>query len=204
MSMQYQYITTPVGKALVCATKGSICFLGFTNLESVYKRWPKAIYEEKAFPIDPNNLHLTGTPFQMRVWKALCDIPYGSTTYYEAVAKSIGKPKAVRAVASAIASNPIALFIPCHRVISKSGKVHKYAYGTKIKEELLRLEALLSLSKSRSLPQPSIILGAEAVCLGQLGLGAGGSVLTSVGTVSVWVVCFASRLTILPSAALSM
>lgn len=81
-----------------------------------------------------------GTAFQNTVWEALQQIPYGETRSYGDVAKSIGQPKAARAVGMANNKNPIALFIPCHRVIGANGKMVGYAGGLDTKEQLLKLE----------------------------------------------------------------
>jgi AraC family transcriptional regulator, regulatory protein of adaptative response / methylated-DNA-[protein]-cysteine methyltransferase len=83
---------------------------------------------------------VTGTPFQTKVWHALSNIPKGATRSYADVAKAIGKPRAARAVASACASNPIALVVPCHRVIHSDGTVSGYAWGIDVKEALLDAE----------------------------------------------------------------
>lgn len=82
-----------------------------------------------------------GTPFQTAVWQALLQIPFGTTTSYGAIARQIGKPKAVRAVGAANGKNPIAIVIPCHRVIGKTGALTGYAGGVAIKQRLLQLEA---------------------------------------------------------------
>lgn len=87
-----------------------------------------------------NNLKAKGTKFQMTVWNELKNIPYGDTKTYKEIAKSIGKPKAIRAVASAIGKNPIMIIIPCHRVIGSDGKLHGYAYGLDLKKKLLAIE----------------------------------------------------------------
>ncbi|GHT09331.1 methylated-DNA--protein-cysteine methyltransferase [Bacteroidia bacterium] len=81
-----------------------------------------------------------GTAFQQKVWDALCKIPYGTTTSYAGLAGSIGLPKAYRAVGNANGKNPIAIIIPCHRVVASDGSLGGYAYGLTIKEALLRLE----------------------------------------------------------------
>ena len=87
-----------------------------------------------------NNLYLKGTEFQLKVWKELQNIPYGETRTYKEIAQAIGKPKAIRAVASAIGKNPIMIIIPCHRVIGSDGKLHGYAYGLDLKKKLLNIE----------------------------------------------------------------
>ncbi len=86
-------------------------------------------------------LAFNGTPFQVNVWKSLIDIPYGETKSYSEQADSIGNPKAVRAVGGANNKNKIAVIIPCHRVVGKSGKLVGYAGGIHIKKYLLELES---------------------------------------------------------------
>ena len=81
-----------------------------------------------------------GTPFQQKVWKRLCEIPYGETISYGELAKQIGNPQASRAVGLANGSNPIPIVIPCHRVIGSNGKLTGYGGGLPIKEKLLALE----------------------------------------------------------------
>ncbi|MDV6378349.1 methylated-DNA--[protein]-cysteine S-methyltransferase [Sporosarcina sp. GW1-11] len=81
-----------------------------------------------------------GTPFQLEVWNALQEIPYGDTVSYSIIANKIGKRSAVRAVASAIGKNPLLLVIPCHRVVGKDGSLSGYRDGKEIKEQLLQLE----------------------------------------------------------------
>jgi len=81
-----------------------------------------------------------GTPFQLQVWRHLCEIPYGETISYGELARRIGNPKASRAVGLANGSNPIPIIIPCHRVIGSNGKLTGYGGGLPIKEKLLALE----------------------------------------------------------------
>jgi methylated-DNA-[protein]-cysteine S-methyltransferase len=87
-------------------------------------------------PID-----LKGSPFQRAVWQELQTIPYGTTRSYSEVADAIGRPKAVRAVGTAIGQNPIPIMIPCHRVVGKDGRLAGYRGGLALKRELLRLES---------------------------------------------------------------
>jgi AraC family transcriptional regulator, regulatory protein of adaptative response / methylated-DNA-[protein]-cysteine methyltransferase len=86
-------------------------------------------------------LDIEGTPFQRRVWKALCEIPRGSTTSYAQIAERIGQPRAARAVAGACAANRIAVAIPCHRVVRGDGDLAGYRWGVARKRELLAREA---------------------------------------------------------------
>jgi methylated-DNA-[protein]-cysteine S-methyltransferase len=97
-------------------------------------------------------LALEGTPFQMAVWKALQDIPYGETRSYRDIAESIGRPKACRAVGMANNKNPVAVFVPCHRVIGSDGKLVGYAGGMDVKEKLLALERQTMRRCGQSLP----------------------------------------------------
>lgn len=86
-------------------------------------------------PLDPH-----GTEFQRRVWKALCEIPYGETRSYAEIASAVGNPKACRAVGLANHRNPISILIPCHRVIGADGSLVGYGGGLNIKRSLLELE----------------------------------------------------------------
>ena len=86
-------------------------------------------------------LRLNGTEFQRRVWRALLEIPYGETRSYGEQARAIGRPAAVRAVGTANGRNPIAIVVPCHRVIGSSGKLVGYGGGLPLKQMLLALEA---------------------------------------------------------------
>ncbi len=81
-----------------------------------------------------------GTPFQLKVWKALRDIPYGDTLSYGELARRIGNPRAARAVGAANRRNPLPIIVPCHRVIGSNGKLTGYAGGLSIKEALLGIE----------------------------------------------------------------
>ena len=82
-----------------------------------------------------------GTPFQREVWTALREIPFGATASYAEIARRIGRPRAVRAVGAANARNPIAIFVPCHRVIGADGSLTGYAGGLERKRALLSLES---------------------------------------------------------------
>ena len=90
-------------------------------------------------------LHPVGTDFQRRVWKALLDIPFGQTRSYMEIAKSIGNPQGVRAVAQAIGANGIGIIIPCHRVIGSNHSLTGFAGGLDKKQLLLQLEQTISM-----------------------------------------------------------
>jgi methylated-DNA-[protein]-cysteine S-methyltransferase len=88
-------------------------------------------------PLDP-----VGTPFQRQVWEALWEIPYGEVTTYGEIARRIGNPKSVRAVGAANGANPIAVILPCHRVIGSDGSLTGYGGGLPLKRKLLELEGV--------------------------------------------------------------
>lgn len=90
-------------------------------------------------------IRFAGTEFQCHVWSELLKIPYGMTVSYAAIAQRIGNPKAVRAVSSAIATNPISIFVPCHRVIGSDNSLTGYAGGLAAKQTLLNIEAAAGL-----------------------------------------------------------
>ncbi len=85
-------------------------------------------------------LDLRGTPFQLRVWRAVLAIPYGEVRSYSEIATAIGQPRAVRAVGAANGANPIPILVPCHRLIGKDGSLIKYGGGLALKRRLIELE----------------------------------------------------------------
>lgn len=95
--------------------------------------------ERKEFSVP---LHLNGTEFHQRVWRALCEIPFGKTASYKEIAERIGNPKAMRAVGQANHRNPIPIIIPCHRVIGANGHLTGYGGGMDMKEKLLSHEGV--------------------------------------------------------------
>lgn len=159
----YGYHPTPFGGCLLAMTRRGICALRFCAagerdecLRQLQQQWPAASFVEdvsvtlpvvtaifKAKGRDDMTFHLAlkGTNFQMQVWRALLAIPPGRLVSYQDIAESIGKPTAVRAVAHAIADNPVAYLIPCHRVIRKTGEIHNYRWGTARKKALIGWEA---------------------------------------------------------------
>lgn len=163
----YDFCDSPFGGCLLAVTGRGICHLGFVKgdkrseaLNPLFETWPGAVFTENHKPINsiakdifrydrnkkpgPFNLHLKGTNFQVNVWKALLSIPEGWVVSYQDIASHIGRPKAFRAVANAIAINPVAYLIPCHRVIAKSGKIHQYRWGSARKKALIGWEAARS------------------------------------------------------------
>ena len=167
IEISYGFGDTPFGKCLLAFTKRGICHLGFIkkrgqaeSLTGLYAAWPGATFVERTEAVEklmrsifkadrqkgdsPFNLHLKGTNFQVNVWQALLSIPEGWVVSYQDVAALIGKPKAIRAVANAVAINPVAYLIPCHRVIRKTGNIHGYRWGAARKKAMLGWEAVHS------------------------------------------------------------
>jgi AraC family transcriptional regulator of adaptative response/methylated-DNA-[protein]-cysteine methyltransferase len=101
-------------------------------------KWTKGNFWKKK-----HKIKLQGTEFQMKVWLELIKIPRGITVTYSDIAKKIKKPKAIRAVGTAVGQNPVAVWIPCHRVIGKNGNIFKYRGGTETKIGLLKTEGFL-------------------------------------------------------------
>ena len=173
LTIHYSFEATPFGECLLATTGRGICGLSFTEpggraaaLDALRRRWPHAAIApdpEGARPLvgqifalwerpepRPLSLYLKGTNFQIKVWEALLRIPSGRVVSYEDIAAAIGEPRAVRAVGSAIARNPIPLIIPCHRVIRKMGDFGNYQSGTARKMAILGWEMARSLGKNES------------------------------------------------------
>ncbi|BBB31790.1 methylated-DNA-[protein]-cysteine S-methyltransferase [Thermotomaculum hydrothermale] len=161
----YREINSPLGKVLAGCVKDSLVFLQFKdtfNLKNIEKRYGikfeksfgnfflnnvenqlKEYFEKKRKNFDLALHFIVGTDFQKKCWEALMKIPYGQTISYSKQAEMVGNKKAVRAVANANRLNPIAIIVPCHRVIGKNGKLTGYAGGIEKKEYLLKLEGAI-------------------------------------------------------------
>ncbi|MGB8329776.1 MAG: methylated-DNA--[protein]-cysteine S-methyltransferase, partial [Polyangiales bacterium] len=165
VEIRYAFGDSSLGLVAVAATERGICAVLFGAsphelVEELRKRFPKADFEladadsdfaqwvertvayldgesaEFGLPLD-----VRGTAFQERVWRTLREIPEGQTASYAEVAKRIGRPRSIRAVAGACAANPVAVVIPCHRVIRADGGLSGYRWGTDRKRTLLKREA---------------------------------------------------------------
>ena len=151
LQIDYSLIPGPFGDLLAAATDKGICFMRFSDdpsaaLDELRTEYPNArlIGQETAFHRQAADifrtqrgrvtLHIKGTPFQLKVWQALLNIPAGSLQSYGTVAQAAGSPNAARAVGTAVGQNPVALLIPCHRVIRESGIIGGYRWqrGRKI------------------------------------------------------------------------
>lgn len=162
LTLRYGFHPTPFGECLIALTPRGICHLAFVGpvtrreaLARLEHDWPLAPLHPdqnatraaaaKAFPpprgkVPALSLHVKGTNFQLKVWRALLEIPAGEVTTYGALATKVGNPKASRAVGTAVGSNPVSYLIPCHRVIRASGELGGYAWGPDRKRVMLARE----------------------------------------------------------------
>jgi len=160
--IHYSVLSTELGKLLLAATSRGLCAVRFGESDAALVRDLRHEFHAAAIQRDDQALQplaeqvqellhgglnpsripldLQGTAFQQLVWNALRQIPRGETRSYSEIAQAIGKPKAVRAVAGACASNPVALVVPCHRVVQKNGSLAGYRWGVKRKAALLEGE----------------------------------------------------------------
>jgi len=161
--IRYTFADSPLGRMLIAATDKGICAIQFANSDGelehglrhefpfanrrrddeAMRPWKENLLRQMhgqrlntALPLD-----IQATAFQRRVWTHLQSIPFGATRSYAAVAKAIGQPTATRAVAQACATNPVAVAIPCHRVVRKNGDMGGYRWGIEKKKALLELES---------------------------------------------------------------
>jgi AraC family transcriptional regulator of adaptative response/methylated-DNA-[protein]-cysteine methyltransferase len=169
ITVRYAITNSPLGRMLVAATEKGICSIAFgeddMDVEAVlHNRFPNAEFvrdsastgwladavefvishmsehpQAATFPLD-----VRATAFQQRVWKALQEIPRGETRTYSGLAAELGSPTATRAVAGACAANPVAIVVPCHRVVGKDGSLTGYRWGTDRKRRLLEAEKSLA------------------------------------------------------------
>ena len=161
LSINFSYAESLFGKILVASTRKGICYMGFSDekeqaFSELENRFPKATFIQQTDELQQNalqahtfnwnkinciKLHLQGTDFQLKVWEALLKIPMGNLATYGNIAHEIQKPKASRAVGTAIGKNPIAFLIPCHRVIQSTGTFGGYMWGSTRKTAIIGWEA---------------------------------------------------------------
>jgi AraC family transcriptional regulator of adaptative response/methylated-DNA-[protein]-cysteine methyltransferase len=162
VQIDYGFGETLFGMALIAWTQRGISFLGFaeengaeSTLANLQEQWANASFREDSPAaqnwldriFDDSNdkpipLWLRGSPFQLKVWEALLEIPEGTHSSYGRLATQIGHPGAARAVGTAVGSNPVAWIIPCHRVIRQMGEVGGYRWGGLTKQAMIGLEAV--------------------------------------------------------------
>ena len=167
LQIWYSWAESPFGLLMAASTDKGLCYMAFTDagkeaaLRELKEHFPHAYYHEgtddqqqRALSIFTGDwtrpemlrLHLKGTPFQVKVWETLLKVPMGGLTTYTKLADETGHPRAVRAVGSAVAKNPVALLIPCHRVIRSDGQVGEYHWGDTRKNAIIGWEAAKTFS----------------------------------------------------------
>ena len=159
--INYSFAESPFGNLIVASTPKGICHMAFSDeeekmLDTLKEKFPNATYYQRLDLIQQNalfifqhdwnglpeiKLHLKGTDFQVKVWEALLKIPKGQLTTYRNIADKIGNPNALRAVGTAIGSNPVAYLIPCHRVIQSNGNIGGYMWGSTRKTAMIGWES---------------------------------------------------------------
>src|SRR5579863_1739596 len=161
-AIRYTCADSPLGRMLIAATERGICSIQFGRtdgelIEGLKREFPFAgrksddgdlqswatalLRQMRGGELDSSlPLDIRATAFQRRVWTYLQKIPFGATRSYSQVARAIGRPTAARAVARACATNPVAVAIPCHRVVREDGSMGGYRWGTEVKKKLLALE----------------------------------------------------------------
>ncbi|HYK37245.1 bifunctional DNA-binding transcriptional regulator/O6-methylguanine-DNA methyltransferase Ada [Alloacidobacterium sp.] len=164
VAIRYTIVDSPLGKMLIAATDNGLCLVAFGSLESELEDELASRFYASNRKRDETNLgsmvkqifaqmtehpvalelplDVRATAFQRRVWEALRRIPRGQTRTYLQIAQEIGQPTAVRAVARACATNPVAVVVPCHRVIGSNGSLTGYRWGVDRKKKLLELESI--------------------------------------------------------------
>ncbi len=168
LNVRYSFHPTPLGRILTASTGKGLCFMGFADeevaaLNELKALFPQAKWEEGAdvhqqqalhfFEPDRGSqgelkLYLKGTDFQLKVWEALLKIPEGCLVTYGDIAREIGRPQANRAVGTAVGSNPVSLWIPCHRVIRSTGLIGDYHWGSFRKMALIARESSIADNSS--------------------------------------------------------
>lgn len=167
LNIVYSTHPTPFGNLLIASTVIGICYVSFLDTENsalsiledefnliTLRSENKAlhqsvadIFQHRPPRIPTLKLHVSGSKFQINVWKALIELPIGRTVTYKDIALKIGQPKACRAVGNAIARNKIAFLIPCHRVTQANGSIGNYRWGKNRKMKLISWEKKLFTQK---------------------------------------------------------
>jgi AraC family transcriptional regulator, regulatory protein of adaptative response / methylated-DNA-[protein]-cysteine methyltransferase len=162
LAINYSFAESPFGTIIIASTHKGICYMAFADgeeevvLQELKNQFPNAKYRQLSDTIQQNalfiftqdwnklheiKLHLKGTPFQIKVWEALLRIPMGELSTYSGIAGKLNQPLASRAVGTAVAANPVAFLIPCHRVIRATGEFGNYHWGSTRKNAMIGWEA---------------------------------------------------------------
>ena len=159
LEIVYGIAPSPFGSCLIAMIDKKLCKLSFVDskakaMSELRRTWPKAELIHNDKDIQPFVAKIftkskakktipfviKGTPFQMKVWKVMMQIPFGKTKSYKDVARVVGAPKAFRAVGSACGKNPIGMLIPCHRVLASDGSLGGFGWGLKRKQQMVDWE----------------------------------------------------------------
>ncbi|WP_126246716.1 bifunctional transcriptional activator/DNA repair enzyme AdaA [Chitinophaga rhizosphaerae] len=162
LQINYSFAESPFGSLIVASTEKGVCHMAFADageaeaLRDLQEKFPQAAYRQFVDVNQQNalfifgqdwkklpeiKLHLKGSPFQIRVWETLLNVPMGGLVTYSGLAEQAGHTGASRAVGTAVAANPVAFLIPCHRVIRASGDVGQYHWGSNRKSAMIGWEA---------------------------------------------------------------
>jgi AraC family transcriptional regulator of adaptative response/methylated-DNA-[protein]-cysteine methyltransferase len=162
LTINYSFAESPFGTIIVASTAKGICYMAFVDgsndeaFAQLHRQFPNAAYQQFVDAIQQNaififtrdwsklsdiKLHLKGTPFQLKVWETLLKVPIGGLITYNGLAGNLLNPNASRAVGSAVAANPVAFLIPCHRVIKSTGEAGQYHWGGHRKSAMIGWEA---------------------------------------------------------------
>lgn len=161
LAINYAFSESIFGKLILAATPKGVCYIAFiedekNGFQALQHHFPHATFTQKESDfqhdalrffsrdwtaLNPLKLHLKGTPFQLKTWKALLEIPFGQLTTYGDLAANLATLKAARAIGTAIGKNPITFLIPCHRVVQSSGELGGYMWGTTRKAAIIAWEA---------------------------------------------------------------
>ena len=163
-TLRADFASTPLGEAFIASGPRGVVRLSFPAPDQRESEWRALAQAWPGVPVSrdagaaaalagvlfapppgarrdrPIRVFVNGTPFQLRVWRALVGIPCGSTRTYGAIAREIGAPGSARAVGTAVAGNPVAVLIPCHRVLPAGGGIGNYRWGARLKHALLEWE----------------------------------------------------------------
>lgn len=158
--LNYLVYDTPFGPVIISSTEKGITNISFIDQKEdaeaiLREKWPSStlimtkhrhhynalqIFDKNWKDLSNIKLHLKGTEFQLKVWETLLKIPFGSVNSYSGIAEKIDRPNSQRAVANAVANNPVAFLIPCHRVIKKLGEIGEYRWGAARKMSIIGWE----------------------------------------------------------------
>jgi AraC family transcriptional regulator of adaptative response/methylated-DNA-[protein]-cysteine methyltransferase len=167
LTINYSFAESPFGTIIVASTTKGICYMAFVDDDNdqafalLKAHFPNAAYHQFLDTLQQNaiyiftrdwsklnqiKLHLKGTPFQLKVWETLLKVPMGGLITYGGLAGNLQNPNASRAVGSAVADNPVAFLIPCHRVIKSTGETGQYHWGSQRKSAMIGWEAAKALA----------------------------------------------------------